>query len=161
MASTSSTSHPSPLRPSRFVEGEPLTQSPSSTTSPLLTSILFEQDESESRLRAGSRSRQGSGSSASSTRSQRPTAKEISRRAQSLQSQVNNYSGAIDPIGWRGVKTSPTSFALKGRNSLEEGRQKLETTGEKIVGRLRALTTSHSSLEHKIQTGKVVPYPGT
>jgi hypothetical protein len=47
-----------------------------------------------------------------------------------------------------------------GRGSLEEGRLK-ETTSEKIVGRIRALTTGHGGLEKKIQKGDVVPYPGT
>lgn len=160
MSSTRSTSHPSTQRPSRFVEGEPVTQSPPSTTSPLLASILFEQDESESRLRSSSRPRQGSGSSAGSSRSQHATAKEISRRAQSLQTQPINSGGVSDPMGWKGMINSSSGLPTRGRGSLEEGRQKLETTREKFVGRLRALTTGHS-LEHKIQTGKAVLYPGT
>jgi hypothetical protein len=63
-------------------------------------------------------------------------------------------------MDWRAVTGASGSPEVKGRSSLEEGRLK-ETTSEKIVGRIRALTAGHSNLERKIQKGEVVPYPGT
>ena len=63
-------------------------------------------------------------------------------------------------MDWTTKIGSSSYRAETGRSSLEEGRLK-ETTSEKIVGRIRALTGSHSGLERKIQKGKVVPYPGT
>jgi hypothetical protein len=155
MSSESPTSNPNPQRPSRFIEGEPLTHSPSSATNPLLASILSEQDQHESLRRSNSRSRQGSSSSTNSSHSQPPTSTETSPQKQPIKS-----TRPVESMDWT-AKTGPSSDrAETGRSSLQEGRLK-ETTSEKIVGRIRALTGSHSGLERKIQKGEVVPYPGT
>jgi hypothetical protein len=168
MSSTSPSSHLNTQRSSRFVEGEPRTHSQSPTTNPLLASILSEQEQSESRLRSASRSRQGSNSSTASSQSQHTSSKETSPQASSLKRHRNTSVSLADTMTLKGTIGSPSGLAARGRSSLEdgrqkldEGRQKLETTGGKIVGRLRALTTSQNGLEQKIQTGKVVPYPGT
>lgn len=155
MSSESPASHPIPQRPSRFIEGEPLTDSPSSTTNPLFASILSEQDHHESQRRSNSRSRQGSSSSANSSHSQPPRTTETSPQKQPIKS-----TRPVESMDWT-TKTGSSSYrAETGRSSLEEGRLK-GTTSEKIVGRIRALTGSHSGLERKIQKGEVVLYPGT
>ena len=145
-------SHPNPQRPSRFIEGEPLTHSQSSAANPLFASILSEQDHHESLLRSNARSRQGSSSSANSSHSP-PTSYNASPQKQPIQS-------TRPPMDWTATIGTSSSPERKGRSSLEEGRSK-EKTSEKIVGRLRALTGGHSGLERKIQKGEVVPYPGT
>ncbi len=63
-------------------------------------------------------------------------------------------------MNWTAATGASLMPEQKGRSSLEEGRLK-EKTSEKIVGRIRALTTGHSSLDRKLQKGEVVPYPGT
>jgi hypothetical protein len=153
MSSSSSTSPTNPQRPSRFIEGEPVTHSPSSAANPLFVSILSEQDHRESLRRSNSRSRQGSNSSISSSHSQPTTANESSPQKQPIKS-------TRPPIDWTAATGASPSLEGKDRSSLEEGRLK-ETTSEKIVGRIRALTAGHSGLERKIQKGEVVPYPGT
>jgi hypothetical protein len=153
MSSESPTSHPSPQRPSRFIEGEPVTHTSSSTTNPLFTSILSEQDHHESLRRSNSRSRQGSSCSTNSYHSPPPMANDATPQKQPIQS-------TRPPIDWTATRGASADPEEKGQSSVEEGRLK-ETTSEKIVGRIRALTGGHSSLERKLQKGEVVPYPGT
>lgn len=153
MSSISSSSPTNQQRPSRFIEGESLTHSPSSTTNPLFASILSEQDHHESLQRSNSRSRQGSKSSTSSSHSQPATFNESSPQKQPIKS-------TRPPMDWAAAAGTSSNPKGKNRNSLEEDRPK-GTTSEKIVGRIRALTAGHSGLERKIQKGKVVPYPGT
>jgi hypothetical protein len=153
MSSESPTSHPNPQRPSRFIEGEPLTHSQSSAANPLFASILSEQDHHESLLRSTSRSRQGSSSSTNSFHSHPQTSNDTSPQKQPIQS-------TRPPMDWKATIGTSSSPEGKGRGSLEEGRLK-EKTSEKIVGRIRALTGGHSGLDRKIQKGEVVPYPGT
>lgn len=155
MSSTSSPSQQNPQRPSRFIEGEPLTHSPSSTTNPLFASILSEQDHHESLRRLNSRSRQGSSSSTTSSHFQPTTSNEASPQKQPIKS-----TRPIESMDWTANPGSSSDRSERGRGSLEEGRLK-ETMSEKIVGRIRALTGGQSDIERKIQKGEAVPYPGT
>lgn len=167
-----------PSRPSRFVEGEPLNDVLPTTTDTLFA-FLSEHDLHESR-----RSRQNSQSSNRSTSTSTSARLQINY----LPPDATTSDAATSP-----PLRSKRSFAanvhdfdlLKGtgrvvkerlRNSLEEVRsarqaqtqkETMTAAGEKIVGRLRALTTgqTHSRgglhFEKKSRYGKVVVYPGT
>jgi hypothetical protein len=170
-----------PQRPSRFIESEAFTRTPSSRSNPFLSSVLSEQDQHHSPSHHVSPATPNSTSPTFRTAQlQRKFSWEDSP---SEETQSPSFTSPSHPLFRRFElpgRSSRTVQGQKGRRSLEERRRRGKDrefhfqrdvdagkerergiTGENIVGRLRALTTGQSTLERKMMAGEVTVYPGT
>lgn len=111
-------------RPSRFIEGEPLTHAPSVATQPLFNSIMTEQDEHDQRRR---------GSDSHSTSVSPTTSNDPQEGIPRVSS--SSLRGLVGSVR-RSIEEDSSSSSTRSHNQTHR-----ESTSEKIKGRLRALSS--------------------
>lgn len=175
------TNKPLPQRPSRFIESEAFTRTPSSRSNPFLSSILSEQDQ---HMPSPHVSPTTPSIRSPTFRPPPPLQRKFSWEGSPSEdaTSLSLASPSHPPLSRFELpgRTSRTVPSQKDRRSLEEQRRRgkdresifqrgvdarkereRRMSGDNLVGRLRALTTGQSTLERKIMAGEVMVYPGT
>ncbi|KAL3422061.1 hypothetical protein PVAG01_06217 [Phlyctema vagabunda] len=137
-------------RPSRFIEGAPLTRTP--TSNELFFNILSEMDEFEA-----ARARKSKNSSHRGSASSADSSTEVTNTMRFHEDEKMNPRVPFDARRQRQSFDVFTSRWAPVEQDVQEGIEKAAKLGQKVKGRLRALTANSGTRDQV----KMLPYPGT